>query len=350
MPSAVAAPSAGPPPGGKVEAEPSPGRARARCGDAHGLRADGGAAGGAWAEAPASSDRATRRPPPVRRRAGAARAGARACAASAAPVGARARTRGRGRRRSGAAAKVGTAAAIRSSTSGTAAIGQAGSSGRGRRRPPAVLVARPAPVPARRPQPQRPRAGRRRSRPTSRPTPTRRADRRRRARRGSGGSARTRWTICSTSVVPPALLIWTTGPSSPGLLIRIETLTLDGCCCVTLTLGAFHCDTGRSAAVLRGPAAGPAAADGLGFRGGRRQRRVRDGRGGLVEDLLNPLILLRYRAVMRDCGLHERRRVLRRGARGAQRERQRGEERGSPEGGGTARLRDARFTSIQCPV
>jgi hypothetical protein len=41
----------------------------------------------------------------------------------------------------------------------------------------------------------------------------------------------------STAVPPPALLICVTGPSSPGLLIRIETLTLLGWSCVILTLG-----------------------------------------------------------------------------------------------------------------
>jgi hypothetical protein len=40
-------------------------------------------------------------------------------------------------------------------------------------------------------------------------------------------------TFVTTSA--PAPLTWTTGPSSPGLLIRIETLTLVGWLCVTDT-------------------------------------------------------------------------------------------------------------------
>jgi hypothetical protein len=33
----------------------------------------------------------------------------------------------------------------------------------------------------------------------------------------------------------PASFVWTTSPSSPGLKIRIETLTFDGESCVTVT-------------------------------------------------------------------------------------------------------------------
>jgi hypothetical protein len=52
-----------------------------------------------------------------------------------------------------------------------------------------------------------------------------------------GVCRRTASTTWSTTFWTPAWLIWTTGPSSPGLLIRIETLTLEGWSCFTLTSG-----------------------------------------------------------------------------------------------------------------
>src|SRR6185369_16977185 len=44
---------------------------------------------------------------------------------------------------------------------------------------------------------------------------------------GAGAASGASVTWLTTSA--PAPLTWTTGPSSPGLLIRIETLTLVGC-------------------------------------------------------------------------------------------------------------------------
>ena len=46
---------------------------------------------------------------------------------------------------------------------------------------------------------------------------------------GPGSGASVMWLTTFVTTSAPAPLTWTTGPSSPGLLIRIETLTLVGC-------------------------------------------------------------------------------------------------------------------------
>ena len=334
MPSAVAAPSAGPPPGGKFEAAPSPGpgpRALRRAGPP----------GAAVRRRRAGRGRRRRRAAAARRE---GRRGPRAAGrpASGLTAGARERARFSARSRAtvcGTTAKAGATAATRSPASGTSGSGMAGKAGTTSSPPPACSASSHD---QRQLQPGDRRRGARArgaAEAGGRPDPLPRVGQV--AAGGRGGRRRRLGTLDdlldllddgrAAGVVDlddRAVVARAVDPDRDvdvGRLLLCDTHIRGS---VTVILRLRRRLLGRRRRRRR---------DGLGFRGGLRQRRVRNGRGGLVEHLLNPLILLRYRAVMRDCGCHDLGRVLRRRAGRREAERQRGQKGRSARGPGGSR-------------